>query len=306
MSKPNNLIAGKQNTRDKFIPINIDVMFSRVMRDEEACKQTLEAILGFEIEKIEYVNPEQEIDAGIKSKGIRADIYAKESGKVYDIEMQNYFNPDIVKRMRYYQSAIDTSELEKGATYDMLSETFIIFICTFDMFNKGHAKYNFEVCCTNHEGVEVDFAEHFIVLNSTAYKSLEDTSLRSLLEYINDGTVKGDKLSKTLDGLVQSANKDKRWVNSMWEGLTREEIMTIDLNAWQRKAEEAQAALAAEAEARAKAEAQAQTREAEARAKETEIKLTDILLDQNRIDDLKRASKDPEFKQQLMKELKIT
>ena len=109
--------------------------------------------------------------------------------------------------------------------------------------------------------------------------------MRSLLEYINDGTVKGDKLSNTLDGLVQDANKDKRWVNSMWEGLTRAEIMTIDLNAWQRKAEEAKAALAAEAEARAKAEAQAQTREAEARAKETEIKLTDILLDQNRIDD---------------------
>ena len=54
------------------------------------------------------------------------------------------------------------------------------------------------------------------------------------------------------------------------------------------------AALAAEA-----------ARIAEAKVREAEIKLTDTLLDQNRFDDLKCASKDPEFKKQLMKELGI-
>ena len=295
MNKLNHTDLAMQNTEDKFIPIYIDAMFSKVMKNEEACKQTLEAILGFEIEKIEYINQEQEIDAGVESKSIRADVYAKEDGKVYDIEMQNYTKPDLVKRMRYYQSAIDTSELEKGVTYDKLPETFIIFICTFDMFDKGHAKYEFEVSCINHKDVEADFGQHFIALNTTAYKSLKNTPLRSLLEYINDGTVNSDTLSKTLNELVKDANNDKEWVSGVWEGLSKEETLAIELESWKQEAEEIEAARAAEAKARA----------AEAKAREAEIKFTDTLLDQNRIDDLKRASKNPEFKQKLMEELGI-
>ena len=288
MNKLNHTDLAMQNTEDKFIPIYIDAMFSKVMKNEEACKQTLEAILGFEIEKIEYINQEQEIDAGVESKSIRADVYAKEDGKVYDIEMQNYTKPDLVKRMRYYQSAIDTSELEKGVTYDKLPETFVIFICTFDMFDKGHAKYEFEVNCTNHKDVEADFGQHFVALNTTAYRNLEDGSLRSLLEYINDGTVNSDKLSKTLNELVKDANNDKEWVSGVWEGLSKEETLAIELESWKQEAEEIEAARAAEAKAR-----------------EAEIKFTDTLLDQNRIDDLKRASKNSEFKQKLMEELGI-
>ena len=89
-------------------------------------------------------------------------------------------------------------------------------------------------------------------------------------------------------------------------------------------------AKAREKEAKAKTkEAEARTREAEAKTKKTEArekgaeaqiremeethikdternnKLTDCLLDQNRIDDLKRCTKDTEFKQQIMKELGI-
>ena len=295
MNKLNHTDLAMQNTEDKFIPIYIDAMFSKVMKNEEACKQTLEAILGFKIEKIEYINQEQEIDAGVESKSIRADVYAKEDGKVYDIEMQNYTKPDLVKRMRYYQSTIDTSELEKGVTYDKLPETFIIFICTFDMFGKGHAKYEFGVNCTNHKDVEADFGQHFIALNTTAYKNLENTPLRSLLEYINDGTVNSDKLSKTLNELVKDANNDKEWVSGVWEGLSKEETLAIELESWKQEAEEIEAARAAEAKARA----------AEAKAREAEIKFTDTLLDQNRIDDLKRASKNSEFKQKLMEELGI-
>ncbi len=295
MVKQNLASANSKVSEDVFIPISVDAMFSRVMKNEEACIQTLEAILGFEIEKIEYINQNQEIDTGIKNKGIRADIYAKEDGKVYDIEMQNYSDLDLVKRMRYYQSTIDTNELKKSIPYRNLPQTFVIFICTFDMFKKGHAKYEFEVSCINHKNVEADFGQHFIALNTKAYRNLEDGSLRSLLEYINDGTVNSDKLSKTLNELVKDANNDKEWVSGVWEGLSKEETLAIELESWKQEAEEIEAARAAEAKARA----------AEAKAREAEIKFTDTLLDQNRIDDLKRASKNPEFKQKLMEELGI-
>ena len=305
-SKQKDVVLESEN--NKYIPISVDAMFSKVMKNEEACIQTLEAILGFEIEKIEYINQQQEIGTGIKSKGIRADVYAKEGNKVYDIEMQNYSKPDLVKRMRYYQAAIDTCELEKGRSYTDLPETFIIFICTFDMFGKDYAKYEFEVNCINHKNVEIEFDQHFIVLNTRAYKNLEYSPLRSLLEYINNGTVNSDKLSKILDGLVKGINEDKRWVSSVWEGLTKEEIWAIDLKACRQRAEEAETALRA-AEAKAK-QAEASAKQAETKAKQVEVKakearskFIDMLLDQNRIDDLKRASKDPDFRQKLMNEL---
>ena len=103
-------------------------------------------------------------------------------------------------------------------------------------------------------------------------------------------------------------------MSGVWKGLTREENWAIDRQIYQNKIDDAKVALAAsesarvaeakarEAEAMARAEAEAKARQAEATRK-ADNEFTDILLDQNRIDDLKRAAKDPEFKQQLMKEL---
>ena len=77
-----------------------------------------------------------------------------------------------------------------------------------------------------------------------------------MLEYINDGTVNSDKLSKTLDELVKDANKDKRWVSGVWKGLTREENWAIDRQIYQNKIDDAQATrIAAESAREAEAEA---------------------------------------------------
>ena len=302
-TKENNLFD-IDDIKDAKIPISVGAMFYRVLHEnKEVCLQLLETILGFEIERIEFQNEEHTIVTGIESKDVRMDVYAKGSNKIYDIEIQNYNSPDLPKRLRYYQSAIDTSELDKGVDYDKLPETYIIFICPFDMFKKGYAKYELEVKCINDNSIDTGFGEHFIVLNTKEYGQAGSTTLCSLLKYIANGTVGSDKLTKRLDELVEQINEDKRWVSGVWKGLTWEESNRIALNStkreWERRVKEAEAA----AEARVKAAEAA--RAAEAKAKEAETKLTDTLLDQNRIEDLKRASKDPKFKQKLMKELGI-
>ena len=108
----------------------------------------------------------------------------------------------------------------------------------------------------------------------------ENDNMQALLEYINNGIVNNDKFVKKLDNLVGQANEDKAWVSNMWEGISLLEDAEIR---------------ARDAEAREK-EAEARTKEAEIeirKIKETQIKdternnkLTDYLLDQNRIVDL--------------------
>jgi predicted transposase/invertase (TIGR01784 family) len=47
---------------------------------------------------------------------------------------------NLPKRLRYYQGSIDLDLINKGEDYRKLAKSYIIFICTFDLFNKGRHK----------------------------------------------------------------------------------------------------------------------------------------------------------------------
>ncbi len=55
-------------------------MFNRVMLDESVCRHVVQAILGIEIERIDYLNAEQVIEPDPDSHGVRMDVYVRESG----------------------------------------------------------------------------------------------------------------------------------------------------------------------------------------------------------------------------------
>ena len=77
------------------------------------------------------------------SKGTRFDIFLATDKDLYDLEMQKYetMAKDIVLRARYYASSNDVTELHPGNDYRNLKSLTIIFLCTFDPFKKGYAKY---------------------------------------------------------------------------------------------------------------------------------------------------------------------
>ena len=71
------------------IGITNDFMFGTVFRDKEKCKELLQRILQIKLIEIEVVEPQKSMKTTFIGKGIRIDIYAKDSdGNVYDIEMQ--------------------------------------------------------------------------------------------------------------------------------------------------------------------------------------------------------------------------
>ena len=104
-------------------------IFEKVLQNKEICIELLERLLHITIDHIEYPEIEKTISPYYESKGIRLDVYLKNSDKIFDIELQNAQEIDLAKRTRYYQSMVDVDNLLKGQHYSQLPESFILFIC---------------------------------------------------------------------------------------------------------------------------------------------------------------------------------
>ena len=91
-----------------------DFMFYQVMQDDEICIGVLERLLKIDIDHIERQELQKEIKPYYQSKYIKLDVYVKNEDKVYDIEIQNEDMDELPKRVRYYQSMIDSNELLKS------------------------------------------------------------------------------------------------------------------------------------------------------------------------------------------------
>lgn len=186
-------------------------VFNRVMCHEEVCAQVIRAVLGIEVERIEYLNAEQVVEPGLDQRGIRMDVVAKEGGRVYDIEMQTANRSLLGRRMRYYQAALDTAELERGASFELLPESYIVFLCLFDAYGFGRAAYTIDRLCRQEPAANICDDSHWVVLNAQAWGESSETALGDLLRYTATGEVSGG-LSRTIDALVASCNHDRKWV----------------------------------------------------------------------------------------------
>ena len=169
-------------------------IFAKVMSDKRLCKPLLESILNIKIRDIEYVDYEETIQMTIKSKGIRLDIYVEDDNNtVFNLEMQTTAYKELPKRSRYYQGVIDLNMIEKGEPYDILKESYVIFICTFDFFGKNKCIYEFENLCIDDCGIKLNDGTHKI-----------------LLEYF-DGKEPESDLTKQIDEKVIAVRKNTRW-----------------------------------------------------------------------------------------------
>ena len=120
-----------------------DFMFCKVMQNPDLCKRLIEMILADTIGKIAYISVQHNINTYEQAKSVRFDVLVQtENGKFYDVEMQVSNEKNIPKRMRFYQAAIDISFLDKGNFYNDLNDSFVIFICLFDVTRWNKKGYN--------------------------------------------------------------------------------------------------------------------------------------------------------------------
>ena len=170
------------STLFKNLPLSNAFMFGEVMRDESICKLFLEELLGCKIAKLKFINKEYDLADTKYSHGIRLDVYLADANNThYDIEMQNSVEA-LERRCRYYQAGIDRRTLEKNAKYRDLPESYIIFVCNYDPYKLGYARYD-RVTYIKDTDLVYDDGSHVIFLN-THYTEAGDTP-KAITEYLD-------------------------------------------------------------------------------------------------------------------------
>ena len=86
-----------------------DFIFSRVMHDENICRQVVELILGVRIGKIRYLSAQDEHKTDPDSMRIIMDVFLCDENRIINVEVQTGHKKELPKRSRYYQSVADVS-----------------------------------------------------------------------------------------------------------------------------------------------------------------------------------------------------
>lgn len=190
----------------KELNLEDDFLFAKVMSDKDICKALLEKILEIDIEKVEMVQEQKTIDLLLESKGIRLDVYVKDGNNtIYNVEMQRTKHKNLPKRLRYYQGTIDLDLISKGEDYRKLTKSYIIFICTFDLFDKGRHKYTFQNVCLEDNNIILNDEAQRIILNTKGFMNDLSEELLEFLRYVEDST--DDTVNNAQGNLVKKIHK---------------------------------------------------------------------------------------------------
>ena len=120
--------------------------------------------------------------------------------------MQKVSNDELPKRCRYYSSMIDASTLLTGVDYTNLSETFIIFLCKEDPFEKGLPVYTFKTTCQEDKHFILNDETYKFFFNAAAAEYEKDLEIQSFLNYIKCKEPT-DELTDKIAKLIENIKK---------------------------------------------------------------------------------------------------
>ena len=193
-------------------------IFYKVMRNNpDVCKELLEILLEFKIERIE-MSQEEVVDIDFASKGIRMDVYARDADglKAYNIEVQTTDTSELPERARYYQGVMDVDLLKSGQQYKELKATYIIFICMDDIFKKGLAKYTFENLCVEDKETKLNDRTQKVFYICKNYDKLLDARQKAFLRMVTQNS-SSDDFTRRVGGLVENAKRNTQWRQQFME-----------------------------------------------------------------------------------------
>ena len=189
-----------------------DFMFCKILQEnEDLCKELTELVIGRKIGSIVKTEKQKAIEITADGHGVRFDVYFKDDEKtVYDIEMQTTDTLELPLRSRYYQGMIDLDYLEKGKEYKELPDSYIIFLCTFDLFEKGYHKYSFIPKCREDEELELKDGTDRIFICAGGDKDDVSEEMRCFIDYLTGNTAKSD-LTTRIESKVKEAIEKRLW-----------------------------------------------------------------------------------------------
>ena len=202
-------------------------IFYKVMRHHpDACKHLIEILLNIKIESMEMHN-EEVIDIDHDSRGIRLDVFVKDTGKMYDIEIQAANTNDLPERSRYYQALMDLDTLKAGQEYKKLKDSHVIFICLEDIFHHDLPVYTFEYTCREDGKTKLNDRsyKHFFIAETCA-RMIEDKEVKSFFEFLISNKASNEYTSN-LNKYVTDAKHNMQW---RFQYMTWERMQTYAKN----------------------------------------------------------------------------
>ena len=280
------------------------LMFTVVMKDPKRCIGLIERIFpGRKVKELKFVYSadEDEIQedfiktivpaeaetertyiVGVEAKAIRMDVLFENSEAWYDIEMQVFNRDNLPKRGRYYHAVKTVDSLRAGAGYDELKEGYVIFINGFDPFGYGVPVYMFEMYDKKLQ-LSMGDGQYTIFLNSTCKENVP-AELAGFYHYLQTGEVIGDDgWLNDIAAAVEDANNRKE----VWSKVTLYDEIQMMENILKAKDHELE------------------TVNQELLAKERFNRLTVLLAQHGRVEDILRASEDEVHRDKLFAEFNI-
>lgn len=186
-------------------------IFCKVMLDEELCKKFIEILLDISISKIEYLNRENLVENYYDSRGVRLDVYVKDSDRVFDIEMQTGDYDDLLLRARYYQSASDVATTKRRTMFKKLKESFILFVCVDDPFGAGIPVYTRKMEFLETDEILYNDKSHAVFYNASAYDKVTDNEeLKAVLRFVYENKAQSEYTDQ-LDVSSKNAKSRSEW-----------------------------------------------------------------------------------------------
>ena len=136
--------------------------------DTECIELILQIVLDKQDLKVVDVRTQVFVE-NLLNCSVRLDVLATNSvGHKFNIEIQRADKGAGRKRARYNSSMMDANLLEKGEDFEVLPETFVVFITENDVIGKGQPLYRIERCFLE-TGESFDDGSHILYVNG-AYR----------------------------------------------------------------------------------------------------------------------------------------
>lgn len=187
-----------------------DFMFSKIMQNEYICKGVIERLLKIKVRAVKHHVSQYSINNSPEAHGVRLDVYVEDEDKVFDLEIQTYPQKALERRMRYYQAAIDIDHLNKGAKYKELPDSYIVFICLEDPFNKNLPVYTVKQIVEETKNTNYNDGTHKVLFNASAYENVEEIELHDFLKFLFTKS-SSSGFTDEIERLVNESKGNERW-----------------------------------------------------------------------------------------------
>ena len=193
-------------------------IFYKVMHNNpDVCKELLEILLQIKIDHIE-MHTEESVQIDYDKKGVRLDVYAVGDQKGFNLEMQSTDKGELPERARYYQGILDVQELNSGDHYKDLKDSYVIFICVPDIFDKGLAKYTFENLCLEDNSIKLNDRAYKYFFIAQNYDRILDERQKAFLKLVMlNKAESSDSFTERISKLVADAKLNVQWRKQFME-----------------------------------------------------------------------------------------